>query len=83
MPCYAVLCCAVLAVLLQILNDNNLLTYNENTMKKRKKERQESKKSKEFQEGSPTDNIIVGNFRLRRAERWENIPRVSSEVAEI
>ena len=39
--------------------------------------------STEIQEGSPTINILVGNYRLRRAERWENIPRVSSEVGEI
>ena len=48
-----------------------------------KKKRPESKEIKEIQEGSPTNNIIVGNHRLRRAERWENIPRVSSEVGEI
>ena len=48
-----------------------------------KKRRRESKESKEIQERSPTANIIVGNYRLRRAERWENIPRVSSEVGEI
>ena len=34
-------------------------------------------------EGSPTNNVIVGSYRLRRAERWDNIPRVSSEVGEI
>ena len=39
--------------------------------------------SEEIQEGSPTNNIVVGNCRLRRAERWENIPRVFSEVGEI
>ena len=37
--------------------------------------------NKEIQEGSPTNNIIVGNYRLRRAERWENVSRVSSEVS--
>ena len=41
------------------------------------------KESKYIQEGSPTNNILVGNFRLRRAERWENMPRVSSKVDEI
>ena len=39
--------------------------------------------SKEIQEGSPTYDIIVGNYRLRRAERCENMPRVPSEVDEI
>ena len=29
----------------------------------------------EIQESSPTNNIIVGNFRLSRAERWEKYRR--------
>ena len=37
----------------------------------------------ETQEGSPTNNILVGKYRLRRAEMWQNIPRVSSDVGEI
>ena len=44
-------------------------------------------KSEEIQEGSPKNHFVVGNFvgncRLRRAERRENIPRVFSEVSEI
>ena len=47
------------------------------------KERQESNGNKEIQEGSPTNNIIVGSDKLRMAETWENIPTVSSEVGEI
>ena len=39
--------------------------------------------SKEIQEGSPTRNFIVGNNKLRTTERWENTPRMSSEVGEI
>ena len=39
--------------------------------------------SKEIQEGSPTNNILVGNYSLRRTERWENTRRVSSEVGDI
>ena len=42
-----------------------------------------SKESKEIQEGSPANNINVGNYKLRRAERWEKIPKMSSEVGEI
>ena len=42
-----------------------------------------SKKSKEFREDSPTNNIIVGNYGLRRAERWEGKPSLSPEVGEI
>ena len=38
-----------------------------------------SKESKGIQECSPTNNILVGNYRLRRAERWENMPTVSSD----
>ena len=40
------------------------------------------KESKTNQESSPTNNILVGNDRLR-ADKWENILRVSSEVGEI
>ena len=32
---------------------------------------------------SPTNNIIVGNYGLRRAERWEYMPSMSSEIGEI
>ena len=42
-----------------------------------------SKESNGIQEGSPTNITIVGNYRLKRVERWENISRVSSEVGEI
>ena len=50
---------------------------------KTKDDRQESQESKEVQEGSPTNNILVGDYRVGRAERWEYIRRVSSEVGEI
>ena len=39
--------------------------------------------SKEIEEGSPVNNVVVSNYRLRRAERWKNIPRLSAEVGEI
>ena len=52
-------------------------TKNEQTNVKK------SKPSKESHEGSPTNDIIAGNYRLKRAERWENIPTVCSEVGEI
>ena len=81
--CCAMLCCAVLcyAVLCsryycRLDTQRHARTHNE---KKEKKNREESKESKEIQEGSPTNNILVGNCRLRRAESWENMPRVSSE----
>ena len=42
-----------------------------------------SKQRTESQKGSQQVIFLVGNYRLRRAERWENIPRVSSEIEEI
>ena len=48
----------------------------------RKKERHK-KKAKELWEGSPTPNFLVGNYGLRRAERWDDMPSMSSEVGEI
>ena len=55
--------------------------------KKRKNERTgekkrnvtKSKESKELREGSQTN----GNYGLRRAEGWEDMPSMSSEVGEI
>ena len=38
-----------------------------------------TRNSKKFREGSVTNNIIVGHYRLRRGERWENVP-MSSEA---
>ena len=46
--------------------------------KPREKERRRGKRSKEIQEGSPTNNFLVGNYGLRRAERWEDKPSMSS-----
>ena len=40
-------------------------------------------KKAENQKGSRKNDITVGNNRLRRAERWENMPSMSSEVGEI
>ena len=31
----------------------------------------------------PTNNFLVGNYGLRRAERWQDMPSMSSEVGEI
>ena len=42
-----------------------------------------SKESKEIQEGSPANPILVGNYRLGRVEKWENMPMISSEVGEM
>ena len=32
---------------------------------------------------SPTNIFLVGNYGLRRAERWDDMPSMSSEVSEI
>ena len=55
--------------------------------RKKKKEKEKnvtkSKESKELREGSPRNHFLVGNYGLRRAERWEDTPSMSSEVGEI
>ena len=43
-----------------------------------------TKKAKNFGKVlSPTNNFLVGNYGLRRAERWDDTPSMSSEVGEI
>ena len=32
---------------------------------------------------SPTTNFLVGNYGLRRAERWDDMPSMPSEAGEI
>ena len=39
--------------------------------------------SKEIQESSPTNDFLVGNYGLSRAEKWEDMPSMSSEVHDI
>ena len=41
------------------------------------------KRKKQPRDRSGKKKFAVGNYRLRRAERWKNIPRVSAEVGEI
>ena len=53
---------------------------NETTKKKKVKK---STEGKEPREGSPTNDLLVGNYGLRRAERWDDMPSMSSEVGEI
>ena len=80
------LCFAVLAVLLSILIDIMLTPRCNEEPKKRgetKKKLEGAKESKEIEECSATNNILVGNYKLRRAKRWKNTLRVSSEVGEI
>ena len=59
-----------------------LITRNEKT--KEKKNVTKSKESKELREGSfpqQLRNFLVGNYGLRRADRWD--ASISSEVGEI
>ena len=59
----------------------NETTKNKNTKKKANVTKR--KESKELREGSPTNNFPVGNYGLRRASRWDDMPSMSSEVGEI
>ena len=81
MLCCAVLCCAFGTAL--DTPRKHIVHITKNGGKNEKRKVEESKENKEVQEGSPPNNIIVGKYRLRMAERWENIPSVSSEVGEI
>ena len=56
------------------------LLINERKKERHKKQRKRRTSGKFF---SPTTNFLVGNYGLRRAERWGDIPRMSSEVGEI
>ena len=38
--------------------------------------------SKEIQEGSRTNNFLVGIYVLSRAERWEGMPSMSPEAGD-
>ena len=62
---------------------SSLVTCNEKT--KEKKNVTKSKESKELRERSfsPTTNFLVGNYGLKRAESWDDMPSMFSEVGEI
>ena len=47
------------------------------------KQKQKEENKKKSRDRSRINHLPVGNYRLRRAERWEYIPTVSSEVIEI
>ena len=52
---------------------------------KNKKKRLNKQRKKELREGSfpPQKKILVGNYGLRKAERWDDMPSMSSEVGGI
>ena len=88
----AVLCCAVSRYCCRFSTTTYTLVYwyahtsinNEETKKRGENEKKNVKKAKKRSSGQfATNNIPVGNYRLRGAEGLENIPRVSSEVGEI
>ena len=42
-----------------------------------------SQRANKFRRVPQQNNFLVGNYGLRRAERWEDMPSMSSEVSEI
>ena len=60
-----------------------VLSSLEKTKKGKKKNVTKSQEGKELREGSPANNFPVGNYGLRRAERWEDTPSMSPEVGKI
>ena len=64
-------------------------TRNKEKLKKREKKKKKKRLKKQRKQRtsgrffSPTNNFRVGNYGLRRAERWDNMPSMSSEVIEI
>ena len=72
------------AVPVWLEKQDNEKRKNETEKQKTKKERhKKQKESKELREGSPTNNFLVGTYGLRRAESWEDMPSMSSEVGKI
>ena len=65
------------------LSGKQLLIGDKVKTRKKKEERHKSKESKEVPESSPTNNFLVGNYGLRSAERWEDMPSMCTEVGEI
>ena len=58
-------------------------SYSWKTKQRKKKKVTKSTESKELRGGFPTNNLLVGNYWLRRAEIWEDMPSISSEMGEI
>ena len=54
---------------------------DEKTKNERHKKQRKQRTSGRF--FSPTNNFLVCNYGLRRAERWDDMPSMSSEVGEI
>ena len=74
----------MLLLQLPIALSSLLVTCNEKA--KEKKNVTKNKESEKLREGSfpqQLRNFLVGNYGLRRAERWDDMPTMSSEVGEI
>ena len=73
-------------VMISIYIYGGMDVFSKSKAKTRKNEKRnvtKSKKIEELREVSPTNNFLVGNYGLRRAERSEDMPSMSSEVAKI
>ena len=58
--------------------------HGKNGGKNKNRKLHKPKKAKNFGKVLfPTNNFLVGNYGLRRAERWDNMPSMPSEVGEI
>ena len=56
---------------------------NKEKQKNKKRTNKKRKTKKQSRDRSGKNNFSVGNYRLRRAERWEYMPTTSPEVGEI
>ena len=82
--CYGVV--AVLRLVLVLLLQLPMAVSSSLVTKKSRKKERHRKQRKQRTSGrffSPTTNFLVGNYGLRRDERWDDMPSMSSEVGEI
>ena len=62
---------------------NETTKHEKSGKKEGKKHVNKKQRTKERREGCSTKKIQVGNYGLRKAERREDMPSMSSEVGEI
>ena len=70
------LCCAVLAVLLLWIYSTYLLVHMKKRWGKTKKRTSINQREQRISGRFPNKCIVLGIYRVRRAEKWENTPRV-------
>ena len=73
----------MLLVQLPIASSSLLITCNEKKQIKKGRQKKQRKQRTSGRFFSPPSNFLVGNYGLRRAERWDDMPSMSSEVGEI